>query len=88
MLLLHGLPNSQKTHFHCVDPRLTPPTTYKVLWDERPRDATGRASHIREKSILYPFKNDPVRVNALSTLADVADVRHGMNWEESEKDRV
>lgn len=33
------------------------------------------------------FRNDPVRVNALSTLADV-DVRDGMNWEEGAKDRV
>lgn len=33
------------------------------------------------------FKNDPVGVNALSTLADV-DVRDGMNWEEGAKDSV
>ncbi len=34
------------------------------------------------------FKNDPARVNELSTPADVADVRHGMNWEEGEEDRA
>lgn len=44
--------------------------------------------HTREKSILYPFKSDPVRVNALGTLADVADVRHWVSWEKGEKDSV
>lgn len=43
---------------------------------------------IRKINTLYPFKNDPVRVNALSTLVDVPDMKHGMNCVESETDRL